>query len=93
MKLYTVNDITLEIESRKVIKITPKQYHLKGCLGATRMRIPKDDPMIAFTPEEAYAKFETKQMRKIEELKEHIVYIDESIDKASKALKRELKGK
>lgn len=85
MKLYSINFINQEMESMEIIKETPKQYHLKKWHGGRIRRVSKDDPMIAFSPRAAYAKFESKQLGEIERLKKRILYLDETIDKASDA--------
>lgn len=82
MRLYSIDDITQKIESSEVIKETPKQYHLKGYLGAMSSRVSKSDPMLAFSPEEALEKYEAKQLDRISLLKRQIAYIQDKINKA-----------
>lgn len=73
------------MESIEIIKETPKQYHLKKWPSGLIRRVSKDDPMLAFSPQEALEKFESKQLGEIERLKKRILYLDKTIDKASDA--------
>ncbi len=92
MKLYGISTGRFIIESEEIIKETAKCYYVKrGNMSAYnyKRQILKDDPILALSPAEAYAKFEAMQLARIERLKENILDLDESINKASDALEVE----
>lgn len=84
MKLYGVNDVTQKVESYEVKREAPKHYHLEDHVGALRRRrcISKDDPMIAFSPEEALERYKIKQYIEISILEGKIIFIKDKINKA-----------
>ncbi len=89
MRLYGICTVRFIVESEEIIKETAKYYYVKlGSMSAYnhKRQILKDDRMLAFAPEDAYAKFQANQMDKIRRLKENIAYTEEGIVKASNAL-------
>ncbi len=84
MKLYGVSKVTLVIESEEVTKETSRQFHLETGLSAYdyKRRVPKNDPMLAFGPEEALEKFEEYQLEIISSIESKIALVKDSITKA-----------
>lgn len=82
--------ITQKLESTEIIKETPKQYQLRITKRLSwygySTRISKDDPRLAFSPEEALVKFTNKQLGKIARLENEITTLRQRIERAENAV-------